>query len=280
MNQALKDREHATWTSVAPGWKKHEAALSAAYARVTERMLHAAGIRAGSRVLDIACGSGEPSVSAALQVGANGFVLGTDFVEEMLASAREKAKAKGLHNVEFRRVDGEELAVDPGSFDAALSRWGVIFMPEPLACLRRMHGALRTGGRVAIACWAPPAENPWVALVLGAIRKHIDIPAPPPGAPGMFSFADRAKLHDALEQAGFGQVHIEAVPAASPPMRSGAAHFGFVRELAGPVARLVATLDAAQISAIEAELNRDLEAFRGADRISIPGQTWVASGQK
>ncbi len=280
MNQALKDREHATWTSVAPGWKKHEAALSSAYAGVTERMLLAAGVRAGSRVLDIACGSGEPSVSAALEVGPSGFVLGTDFVAEMIAAAREKAQRKGLQNIELRRVDGEELAVEPGSFDAALSRWGVIFMPEPLACLRRMHGALHTGGRVAIACWAPPAENPWVALVLGAIRKQIEIPSPPPGAPGMFSFADRAKLLAVLEQAGFTGVQVEAVPAASPPMGSGAAHFGFVRELAGPVARLVAQLDSAQLAAIEAELNRELEAFRGPDGISIPGQTWVASGQK
>ena len=280
MSQEIKQREHATWTEVAPGWKKHDAGLTAAYGAVTQRMLQGARVGAGGRVLDVACGAGEPSLTAAEQVGPAGHVLATDFVEEMLEAAREKAARRRLSNIEFRRVDGEGIELDPGSFDSALMKWGLMYMPDPIGCLRRMHAALRSGGRIAVACWSAPSENPWAALVVGAIKKHLEVPPPAPGAPHLFAFADKGRLQTALTEAGFVDIEIEAVPANAPPASSGAAHFAWVRDLAGPVTRLAARLTPDQIAAVQAELDVSLETYRTPNGISVPGQSWVASGRK
>ncbi len=223
---------------MASGWRKNDAALTAAYAGVTQRMLQSARVGAGDRVLDVACGGGEPAISAAEHVGPGGRVLATDFVEEMLQAARDKAARKRLTNIEFRRVDGEVLEVASGSIDAALMRWGLMFMPDPVVCLRRVRVALRSGGRIAVACWTAPAENPWVSSIIGALRKHVEVPAAAPGTPNIFAFADPARLRSVLEEAGFVDVEVEAVTATFLPSASGAAHFALVRELAAPIARL------------------------------------------
>src|SRR5258708_34019145 len=103
-NAAAKANQHATWKSVAPGWKKHDALLRRYTAPASERVI--AALKPGDHVLDIASGTGEPAIAAAERVGPSGRVLGTAFVEERLASAREKAPAPGRKNVEARRGAG------------------------------------------------------------------------------------------------------------------------------------------------------------------------------
>src|SRR5690349_7569314 len=123
-----KELEHEGWTLAVRGLRKHDARMRASGAPVTEHMLQTARVDADDRVLDIACGTGEPALTAAEQVGPAGHVLGTDFVEGMLAVARAQAMRRELANVDFRRVDGEELEVRAGAYDAVLIRWGLMFM--------------------------------------------------------------------------------------------------------------------------------------------------------
>src|SRR5262249_17470338 len=134
--------------------------------------------------------------------------LGTDFVEEMLVFAREKAMKRGLDNVDFRRVDAEELEVASGSFDAVLIRWGIVFMPDPIACLRRARRALRTGGRISVACSAEAQRNPAIGVPLSILKRHVDAP----DAPGVFAFSDPDRLRSALRDAGFADVELDQVP--------------------------------------------------------------------
>src|SRR6266542_708326 len=109
--------------------------------------------------------------------GPTGSVLATDMAPEMIEVAREKASAQGVGNVEFRLVDGEELGVDPASFDAVTCRWGMMFMPEPLKFLYQAHEALKPGGRFAAAVWGPPERNPFISLPMATVREHLDIRA-------------------------------------------------------------------------------------------------------
>jgi ubiquinone/menaquinone biosynthesis C-methylase UbiE len=201
----MKEVEHRCWTEAAPAWRKYDARLRSAFAPVTERMLQATGVGADARVLDIACGTGEPALAAAEQVGPAGFVVATDFVAEMLAFAREKATQRGLDNVVFRRVDADELEVPAGSFDAVLVRWGIMFMSDPVGCLKRARAALRSGGRIAVACWAGRDRNAWA-----------------PEASALFAFADPALLRRAMQDAGFEDVVIEEV------------HVGFAADIGEP----------------------------------------------
>jgi ubiquinone/menaquinone biosynthesis C-methylase UbiE len=279
-NASLKDREHENWTRVIPGWQQWDAMLRSCHRVVTERMLSAAIVGAGHRVLDIASGTGEPAIPAAEQVGASGYVLGTDFVEDMLGIARRKADRAGLRNVEFRRVDGEELDVPAGSFDTVLCRWGIQFMPDAGACLVRAHRALRNGGRIAVACWAQPERNPWAAIPLSVIKRLVEFPPPPPGTPGVFSYADPAKLRAALEGAGFVDVRVDEVPVVFGPFDHPGEYFKMVRELAGQIAHLFAGHSSELQEKVVHEVCAAAETHRTAGVIQVPGVTWIASGRR
>ena len=155
----LKERERNNWASAADGWRRRDGLLRRGAAPVTERMLELSGISSGSRLLDIASGTGEPAISAAQIVGVAGKVIGIDLVDEMLAVAREKAAKAGLGNIEFHCIDAETLDFTAGSFDAVTIRWGLMFMPEPMACLAAAHKALKPDGREAFQPGLFSAEN-------------------------------------------------------------------------------------------------------------------------
>lgn len=274
----LKEREHKTWTGVAPGWRKHDEILVRNAAPVTTRMLDLLALKPGLQLLDIACGTGEPAIPAAERVAPGGRVLATDFVEEMLAFAREKASRRGVPNVDFRRVDGEQIDVPSATFDAVSIRWGIMFMPDPVGCLREAHRALKPGGRIAVACWAQPDKNPWASVAMGIIRGRLNAPPPPPGTPGLFAFADDARLRAALEEAGFRVSAIEPVSITMADFDTGDQFFTFLRELAGPIATLFAQLPPGAQAEVRDEVVR---AVTGPDgRVVLPGVTWVAAGQK
>lgn len=274
----LKQREHRTWTGVAPGWRKHDERLVRSAAPVAARMLDLLALRPGMTVLDIACGTGEPAIPAAERVAPGGRVIATDFVEEMLAFAREKAARRGVSNIEFRRVDGEQLDVPPESCDAVSIRWGLMFMPDPLACLRRTHGALKKNGRIAVACWAPPDKNPWASVPMGIVRRCLNAPPPPPGTPGLFAFADPSRLRGVLDEAGFRDTAVEAVDVPFADFDSGEAYFTFILELAGPIAALFAQLSPSEQAAAREEI---IGAAAGPNgQVHLHGMTWVASGTK
>ncbi len=144
--QAIKHQHREDWDRAAPRWRKYDEGLRRAGAPVTRRLLELAGIQPGHRVLDIASGTGEPGLPAAELAGPSGFVLLTDQSPEMLAVARDKARAQGLQNVEFRVCDAEQLQLEPESFDAALCCGALPLMPEPVRCFRAACQALKAGG--------------------------------------------------------------------------------------------------------------------------------------
>jgi SAM-dependent methyltransferase len=184
-----------------------------------ERGLARLAPQPGERVLDIGCGCGDSSLALAARVGPGGRVLGIDLSEPMLARARERAAATGLAQLSFRAADAQTAALGDGAFDAAFSRFGVMFFADPVAAFRNVRGALRPGGRLVFVCWRPVAENPWVLVPMAAAAPHLTLPPPPPeGAPGPFSFGDAGRVRRILEAAGFEGIEIEPD---EPPMTPG-----------------------------------------------------------
>lgn len=247
---------------------------------MTERMLELAGIDAGHRVLDIASGTGEPAIPAARKTGNTGKVIGTDLVEDMLAFAREKASKANLNNIEFRCVDGEALEFEPASFDAVTIRWGLMFMPEPEACLRRVHHLLKSSGRVVIACWAAPERNPFVSVLMEILAKYMEIPKPPPDALGMFAFADPDRLRGVLDAAGFIDVHIEDMEINIIEVDNGAAYWAAMEDLAGAVMMLVNQLDDETRAAFVEDVIETASALQVGDTLRMCGTTWIVSGTR
>ena len=279
-NAEQKLRERTTWASAASGWKRRDELLRKGAAPVSTRLLELAGITAGQRVLDIASGTGEPAIPAAQRVGPNGRVCGTDLVEEMLVHAREKAATAGMSNIEFHCVDGETLDFEAASFDAATCRWGLMFMPEPEVCLRLVHGVMKEKARFATACWSEPAKNPFVSLLMQELANYMELPKPPPDAPGIFALADPDRLCSLLDSAGFRDVVLEEMEINVIEVADGSAYWEAMSDLAAPVMTLVRQLDDASRESYIADVIRAADALRQGDTLRMRGTTWLASATR
>jgi enediyne biosynthesis protein CalE5 len=204
----IKSQQKAAWDGSAEGWKRWWPTFERAAQTVNDRLVALANVRSGDRVLDIATGSGEPALTAARAVGPSGRVVAVDMSIGMLAVARERVDAAGLHNVDLVESDAESLSLDAHSFDSVLCRWGLMFMPDLDGLLRAMHRALKPGGRFATAVWSSADKVPMCGLARAAIQKITGI-VPPPNAPDPLKLADPSILEGALAGAGFSDIAIE-----------------------------------------------------------------------
>jgi ubiquinone/menaquinone biosynthesis C-methylase UbiE len=276
-----KAMEFESWRSVAPGWRKHDRRLSVAFGAVSERLLERAEIQEGHHVLDVACGTGEPAIRAAQRVGPGGKVTATDFVAEMVAFANEKAKTRGLENLEFQVIDGEELDLSPSTYDAATMRWGLMFMPNPVACLGRIYDALKPGARFATACWASPEENRWASVPLGVLRQYVEIPQSQPGRTGMFSFSDPDRIRDVMVAGGFRHISVEPMDVLWSGPETGAMYFQEALEMAGSLAAQYAKLPSDEQAAYASDVAEQAERLSiKKPGIAFPGRTWIAVGTR
>lgn len=198
-----------SWNNAAAGWHKWAPQLFEWTGHVSERLVELAGVEAGSRVLDVAAGLGEPALTAAYKAGREGSVVATDISPEMLTFARERAAAAGVSNIEFIESEASKLEFPEASFDAAVSRWGIIFEPEAEATAARIRRFLRPGARMAIASWGTPPEVPMIALPMMAVLGYLKQPPPPPGTPGPLSRPTPEAISAILEGGGFSGVEVE-----------------------------------------------------------------------
>ncbi len=282
MNLAeAKQNQHKSWTLVAPGWGKHDALMRGWTQPLTDRMIALAGIRAGMRVLDIACGAGEPALSVAEAVGPTGSVLATDFVEEMIGYARMKARDRSLTNIEFRCVDGEAVDGMANAFDAVTMRWGLMFMPDPGKCMHCAYTALKPGAKAVVTTWTEAKNNPFVTVPLGVLKRHMDIPDPAPGAPGIFALANPDRLRQIFTDAGFRDVAIEQVKLTMADFATGTEYDTFIRDIAGPVTSLYTQLPPETQERVKKEIAQDAEKYSSKPgRVQLQGITYVVVGTK
>lgn len=173
-------------------------------------MVELADIKQGSKVLDIATGIGEPAVTAANKVGKDGHILATDISPQMLSFAKQRATDLGLQNViEFKESDAETIDLPPSTFDAALCRWGLMFMPDPKLALSKIYRSLVNGGHFAAAVWSLPDKVPFIFVPMNTVLKETNNPPPPPGTPGPFTLSDENILKNHYLTSGFTDPVIE-----------------------------------------------------------------------
>jgi enediyne biosynthesis protein CalE5 len=236
--QRLKDDQRRDWDAAAAGWRKWWPIFERAAQHVSDRLVDLAGIKPGSRVLDVATGNGEPAVTAARRVGPNGHVIATDQAAGMLAIARERASALGISNIEFRESDGESLSITERQFDAVTCRWGLMFMPDVDSALRGLYDRLVPGGRIATAVWSTGDKVPMITIGADVVRRLAGLPPPPPGALEPTRLADSSILTSALERAGYKDVSVDR-RAVTFEIDSPAAFAQFREEVSGPFRALL-----------------------------------------
>jgi SAM-dependent methyltransferase len=235
----FRSRQRTDWNTAAKGWHDWQELIAEATAGVSERLVEMAGVKQGDRVLDIAAGSGEPSLTAARVVGSKGRVVATDISPEMLSYGRDRAEAAGLDNIEFVEADASALDYPPESFDAALSRWGIIFEPDAEAAAARVRGFLKRGARMAIASWGPPERVPMLGLPMRTVMARLEIPPPPPGTPGPLSRPTPEAISAILDGGGFSGIDVQELEVVLE-WDSPEEFVRFVREIAPPISALLA----------------------------------------
>jgi SAM-dependent methyltransferase len=265
------------WQTAAESWHRWGPTLEAWLGEATEAMLDLAGVAPAARVLDVAAGAGGQTLAAARRVGPDGHVLATDISSNILAFAERSAREAGLGNVETQVVDGEQLGVAPGTFDAVISRVGFIYFPDQHAAFAGMRRALRPGGRLAGIVYSTPEANGFFSIPVAVIRRWAQLPAPVQGQPGPFSLGAPGVIEAALGQAGFTDVEVRRVAA---PLRlpSTAEYVRFARESFGALHQMLAGLTEAEREEAWGEIERELSRYETADGFEGPCELLVAAG--
>jgi enediyne biosynthesis protein CalE5 len=234
----FRDGQRKHWNSAATGWRKWSELIDGAASEISERLVALAGVESGSRVIDVAAGYGEPSLTAAKAAGPEGSVVATDISAEMIAFGRERAAAAGLENIEFVESDAASLEFPKNSFDAALSRWGIIFEPDGEAAARRTLGFLVPGARMAISSWGPPDRVPFLAIPMRTAMERLQVQPPAPGTPGPLSRPTPEALGGLLEAGGFSNVEVEEAEVTFE-WQSPEEFTTFIREIAPPISAMI-----------------------------------------
>jgi SAM-dependent methyltransferase len=199
------------WSQLAPVWLDLEDQLEEVGGPPGQLAVDRLDLLPGQRVVDLGCGSGRTTLELASRVGPGGEVLGVDIAAEMLARGRERAARSGAGNIEFLHADVQVHDLGQARFDAAYSRFGVMFFTDPVAAFANVRTALRPGGMLSFVCWQGVFDNEWM-LVPGAAVASVTGSLPPmpgPDEPGPFSLADPDRVRAVLDAAGFKSLAIE-----------------------------------------------------------------------
>jgi ubiquinone/menaquinone biosynthesis C-methylase UbiE len=252
------------WTAAAAGWQKWLQTLEAENAgpAVTRVLLEQAHLQRGDIVLDVGSGYGEPGLSAATAVGPDGHVTCLDISGDMLAFAETRARAARLSNVSFVEADIEALELAPASLDVVLSRAAIMYASNPLETLRRIHTALRPGGRLAVAVWATPDKVAF-ATPVAVMIETLGI-EPPAAGPGPFALGADGALEGLVRDAGFTDVAADTALAVYETA-SAEACTEWIRDVAPPITELIADQPASIQQDVWDHVTRAWAPFRSPD---------------
>jgi ubiquinone/menaquinone biosynthesis C-methylase UbiE len=266
------------WKESAAFWRDHYPTIRTMFAPVTNALIEEAGIIEGNVVLDVAGGSGEPSLTIAELVGPRGSVTCTDAVADMVEAAKAEAERRGLRNMEFRQCLADSLPYEQNTFDVSVCRLGVMLFPDVPAALNEMMRVTKSEGSLAFVVWGRNEANPFGHTVTDVLSQYLEIPAVLPDAPGAFRFAEPGKLARLLTEAGAIGVrerelnfHIEAPlsPEQFWEMRS---------HMSGTLRDKLASLPPEQARKVGLDVQIAVQKFFPNDQMSFPAQMLIVSG--
>lgn len=210
--EEFKAAQKVGWNNVAPGWREWWAMFEDGAQRLSDRLVELAEIKPGYIALDIATGIGEPALTAAKKVGPNGHVIGIDISPEMVAIARERAREAGLDAiVVFEDADAETYRYSSSLFNAVISRWGLMFLPNLVPTLQKIRVSLVPDGIFSTAVWSVPDKAPVLMLALRTAAQKVGLPPLSAGSPGPFKLADTVALENSLTEGGFRNIKRETL---------------------------------------------------------------------
>jgi SAM-dependent methyltransferase len=258
-------------------WVARQEHTDITLAPVRAALLAFAAPRTGERVLDIGCGCGTATLEFAHAVGPAGHVAALDISGPMLAEGKARAEAAGIANIAWRLADATTAELD--GFDLLTSAFGVMFFGDPVAAFANMRRAARPGARIAFVCFRPVDENPWMAVAMNAVLRHLPPrPKPVPNAPGMFAFADPQRVCEVLAAAGWAPPRLDRLDldldiAAGRGLEEAVVQSTQIGAINSWLRGQPAEVAAAAIASVREALRAHLD---GAS-VRLPGAMWLVS---
>jgi enediyne biosynthesis protein CalE5 len=268
------------WSKSATAWRRYSATIRTMFTPLTMALIEEARISAGQSVLDVAGGPGEPSLTIAEVVGPKGTVTYTDAVAEMVAAAEEEGKRRGLTNVSFQQSVAESLPFTDNSFDAAVSRLGVMLFSDPPAALREMLRVTKPQGALCFVVWGSNERNPFTSTVSKVIARYVDTPPEDPDAPGAFRFAEPGKLARLLTQAGAENVRERELNFRIAAPISIEQFWEMRSATSGTLREKLASLSPEKAEQVAMEVKDAVREFFPNNQMSFPAQMLIVSGRK
>lgn len=274
-----KNTTREQWQETANAWFRWSPTLNKWLGNATERMLDMANIKNGDRVLDVAAGAGEQTITAAKRVGKSGYVLATDISSNILEYAKEIAIQNGLKNIETKVMDGENLTLEDEKFDAVISRVGLIYFPDQHRALKEMLRVLKPGGKVAAIVYSTPEKNKFFSIPVSIIRNRAKLAPPLSGQPGPFSLGSEGVIEKLFLTAGFINVRSEYVD--SPlQLFSTKECIRFEKESFGALHQMLSNLSDLEKETVWQEIEQELRVFESNSGFVGPCEMIVAVGEK
>jgi ubiquinone/menaquinone biosynthesis C-methylase UbiE len=266
------------WRDSAPFWDKHRATIQQMFAPVTNALIEDAVINPGQYVLDLATGPGEPALTIAGLVGPEGKVIGIDQSPEMVQVAAREASCLGYGHVRFEVASVEGLPFQADTFDAVVSRFGVMFFPSPIDAVREMLRVLKPGRKLALAVWSFPERNSFHYALADVIERFVPTP---PGASDnrdAFRFAAPGKLRDILAEAG-AVAPTERLLQFSVQASISIEEFWAMRaEMSDKLREKIAKLSPGQFQELTAQAVEALRPYATDQGVSLPAEVLIVSG--
>ena len=277
---AFKHQTRLQWDEAAAGWNNHGPKIRNWLRLPTDAMMKMAGIGTGQTVLDVAAGAGDQTLDIATRVGPGGRVVATDISDRILSYVLGNAASAGHSNVQVHAADAEDLGLEPETFDAAVCRLGLMFLPNPLQGLQEIHRVLKTGGSLCSMVFAGPELNPCLRILMSTAMRHAGLAPRDPFQPGgLVSLGKPGLMDDLMQQAGFQTVATTRMDA---PFRlpTTADYLTFVRASAGPILQILAPLDTTAKAAAWADMAAQLDVYQTTDGWFGPNTLLLTAGRK
>jgi len=270
----------SAWRASAPFWEKHREIIRQMFAPVTQALIDDGLIGSGNAVLDIATGPGEPALTIAALVGSKGKVFGVDPAPEMVDAARRAADHLGLRNAQFEVASADRLPYSADTFDAVVSRFGVMFFPSPVDGLREMLKVLKQGRKLALAAWHFADNNPFHYALARVIERFVVSPPMAPDAPDAFRFAGPGKLRGVLAEAGAVSPSERLLQFTIQASTSVEDFWTLRSEMSEKLREKLATLSGEQLMEVKRQMLEALREYATDRGMSFPAEVLIVTGAK
>lgn len=265
----VKQQQKQQWDAAASAWDKWDAWMQRQTHTITDWICRSADARSGNRILDVACGSGQPALTLARLVRPNGSVVATDLSPEMLRVARRKANQADLDNIEFKEMDAESLEFEDESFDAVTCRFGLMFCPDPVKAIAEARRVLKRNRPYVAVTWGPAEKNPLFALIGPIIGQFAPDAAPPPDSLGPLRLPDADKIKELAKSAGFSSPEVEP-RSLTQEFASLDEVWSLLSEFVPPVVNALSKVDEATQAKIKEALLAEFGKYREGGRVRVP----------